>query len=82
MALSVRKVSNIQNANGETPLHFAAKRGHIKIVQCLIDLGADENISDKAGRMPWHVIKTGYRSQLGDMLKPTIRAQNRTFSTI
>ena len=32
-----------------TPLHFAAKSGHIKIVNYLCDEGADINIQDNDG---------------------------------
>ena len=33
--------NNIYSQNKRTPLHFAAQRGHVSVVQCLIASGAD-----------------------------------------
>ena len=32
-----------------TPLHLAAESGHIKMVNCLVEQGADTNIQDNNG---------------------------------
>ena len=37
-----------------TPLHYAAKYGHIDVVQILLDVGADCNKSDELGYTPLH----------------------------
>ena len=35
--------------NQMTALHQAAHKGHVDIVECLVDKGADINIKDKNG---------------------------------
>ena len=34
------------SAHQDTPLHLAAKAGHLDTVKCLVELGADINIKD------------------------------------
>ena len=36
-----------------TPLHWAAGKGHVDTVRCLVDKGADINIEDKNGVSEW-----------------------------
>ena len=43
---------NVQDQNGDTPLHFAAETGNIKIVQFLLNRGANVNLPDKDGITP------------------------------
>ncbi|MFP4374136.1 MAG: ankyrin repeat domain-containing protein [Spirochaetaceae bacterium] len=38
-----------------TPLHWAARQGHVEVVRTLIDNGADVNASDVFGRTPLHL---------------------------
>jgi len=40
---------------GRTALHYAADEGHAKIVETLLDFGADAGIADGAGRTALHV---------------------------
>ncbi|GMF13583.1 unnamed protein product [Phytophthora lilii] len=40
---------NLANNNGFTALAYAAKWGHINLVRCLTELGADANIKDRYG---------------------------------
>jgi hypothetical protein len=49
-------ITNIDptNANGETPLHIAAKHGKLGNVKCLLDLGANVYALDKDGNTPLH----------------------------
>lgn len=42
------------DADGRTPLHFAAARGDLSVVSAIIDAGADPTIADKMGRTPLH----------------------------
>lgn len=46
LALSI----NLQNASGNTPLHWAALNGHLSAVKLLVDAGADTTVVNKAGR--------------------------------
>ena len=41
---------NLQNASGNTPLHWAALNGHLPAVKLLIEAGADPTIINKAGK--------------------------------
>ena len=46
---------NPANENGETPLHLAAKNGHLEICKLILDgLGKTKNPVDKKGRTPLH----------------------------
>ena len=38
--------ANVQGINEKTPLHYAYERGNGKIVDFLIEMGADQNIRD------------------------------------
>ena len=41
---------NLQNASGNTPLHWAALNGHLPAVKLLVEAGADPTIINKAGK--------------------------------
>lgn len=41
---------NLQNASGNTPLHWAALNGHLPAVKLLIEAGADPTVMNKAGK--------------------------------
>eukprot|EP00952_Eustigmatos_sp_NYUAD-ZCMA_P011617 47102-Eustigmatos_ZCMA.PRE.1 len=38
-----------------TAMHHAARRGHVEVVRCLCDHGADVNHSDRDGWTPLHL---------------------------
>ncbi|XP_051004903.1 ankyrin repeat domain-containing protein 42 [Acomys russatus] len=48
---------NERDDNGSTPMHKAAGQGHIECLQWLIEMGADSNITNKAGERPNDVAK-------------------------
>uniref|UniRef100_A0A8C5LDA5 Ankyrin repeat domain 42 n=1 Tax=Jaculus jaculus TaxID=51337 RepID=A0A8C5LDA5_JACJA len=48
---------NERDDNGSTPMHKAAGQGHIECLQWLIEVGADSNITNKAGERPSDVAK-------------------------
>ncbi|WP_353288877.1 ankyrin repeat domain-containing protein [Wolbachia endosymbiont (group A) of Pogonocherus hispidulus] len=51
----LREVVNIENNQGQTPLHIAAENGWLNIVKYLISKGANTNAKDKYGRTPLHI---------------------------
>ncbi|KAG8514779.1 Ankyrin repeat domain-containing protein 42, partial [Galemys pyrenaicus] len=48
---------NERDNNGSTPMHKAAGQGHIECLQWIIKMGADCNITNKAGEKPSDVAK-------------------------
>jgi ankyrin repeat protein len=42
------------HVNSEQPLRNACKLGHLEIVQCLVEAGADFNAVDEKGNTPLH----------------------------
>ncbi|XP_051048205.1 ankyrin repeat domain-containing protein 42 isoform X2 [Phodopus roborovskii] len=48
---------NERDDNGSTPMHKAAGQGHIECLQWLIEMGANSNITNKAGEKPSDVAK-------------------------
>jgi len=60
---------NVQNDNGQTPLHVAAfiHMGKTDIARMLIDAGAKKDVKDKKGRLPYDLAGT---KELKIMLQP------------
>lgn len=48
-------IVNVQDKNGQTPLHLAAARGKIASIKALLKHWADPNKQDKHGWTPLHV---------------------------
>lgn len=47
-------LQNWCNAAGKTPMHIAAQLGHTPMVQFLVDVGADSDMTDAQGNSPLH----------------------------
>jgi hypothetical protein len=54
--LSIRNINvNVkEDMDGETPLHYAAWKGHVEIARLLLQNGADVNAKDRWDRTPLH----------------------------
>ena len=46
--------ANAKNGQGQTPLHFAAQRGEVRIVGNMLNRGGKPNIADNDGLTPLH----------------------------
>jgi hypothetical protein len=53
--LSIRNINvNVKDVYGETPLHWAAKNGHVEIARVLLQNGAEVNVRNNYGNTPLH----------------------------
>ena len=61
---------NIQDNNGNTPLHAAVHSNNKKIVRLLLTHGANPNIQDYFGDTPLHIVvkEDGYRDEIVRLL--------------
>lgn len=57
--IAVGKDVNMQDAEGRTPLHYAAAHNHTRVAKALADAGADVALSDTKDNTPLHYA-TGY----------------------
>ena len=59
-----------RNPQGETPLHWAAERGHLKTARLLLDSNANPAATDGIGATPLHrAIQDFTRGRNGDNLE-------------
>ena len=59
---------NVQNNDGDTPLHLACSNGHSDIVETLMLAGANETITNDRGKTPAQVAKSERHSELLKLL--------------
>ena len=59
---------NAKTANGETPLHLAARHGRIEVVRLLIENKADVDMKDKSGETPLHEAAKMNQKEVAGML--------------
>lgn len=59
---------NAKNEDGETPLHWAAANGYLKITKILISAGADVNAKNKYGQTPLHLAVSRGRLKVAEIL--------------
>jgi len=53
--LGMKAEPNVPSANGDMPLHLAARHGHHHIVRRLVEAGADPALGNPRGESPLHV---------------------------
>ncbi|PNJ51006.1 ANKRD42 isoform 2, partial [Pongo abelii] len=61
--------------NGSTLMHKAAGQGHIECLQWLIKMGADSNITNKAGERPSDVAKRTIKELQGQLEYERLRRE-------
>ena len=59
---------NLQNASGNTPLHWAALNGHLPAVKLLIEAGADPTVINKAGKDAVYEAEANEKNELASWL--------------
>jgi ankyrin repeat protein len=60
---------NIENVDGQTSLHLAAKRGKLDTVQLLIEKDADVNVKDKNGETPNDIAERLGKNEVAEYLR-------------
>jgi len=60
---------NVSDNYGNTPLHTAVEKGNIRIVEFLIQNGADVNAKDNEGRTPAYFAEVRGNYELEDLLR-------------
>ena len=56
------------NDNGNTPIHYAAEKGHIEIVQLLMSSTDNPNAVDNAGFTPIHYAAANGHVEIAQLL--------------
>ena len=59
---------NLQNASGNTPLHWAALNGHLPAVKLLIEAGADPTVINQAGKDAVYEAEANEKNELAAWL--------------
>jgi len=59
--------------DGRTPLHYAARRGLLEIVQYLVEIGANVNARDKANKTVFDVAPDYYRNEIRQAIESGLR---------
>ena len=55
---------NSQNKDGNTPLHFAAFNGQVKVIKVLINHEADPSVSNRMGHSYLQGLNEGYQGEI------------------
>eukprot|EP00978_Attheya_sp_CCMP212_P007044 scaffold16432_cov69-Attheya_sp.AAC.2 len=59
---------NAQDVEGDTPLHDAAKYGHVKVVEALLKAGADNSIVNHERKLAADLAKANGKDAVAAML--------------
>ncbi len=59
---------NLQNASGNTPLHWAALNGHLEAVKALVGAGADVTVINSAGHDAVYEAEMNEKNEVAEWL--------------
>ena len=60
---------NVKDLHGRTPLFIASQNGHLDIVRCLIDNGADANAKNSSGKTPLSIAQIQCHTDVVQFIK-------------
>ena len=73
---------NIQDKDGDTPLHIAVFLCNYEIIKILLDNDANINIKDKYGQTPIHRLYFGIKDDNINKIIKLLEQKNINFSTV
>jgi ankyrin repeat protein len=82
LVLNDATLLDARDTDGSTPLHCASWKGHVDVVQALIELGADVNAQNKNehwGNTPLHAAAHGNQRAVAEILLPHGADMNAKF---
>jgi ankyrin repeat protein len=68
---------NIQDLEGDTPLHNAAYWGNVDVVRLLLVYGADPTVKDKDGKTPLDLARAKGRRKVVSVIEEWLRRGGR-----
>ncbi len=71
----VRRGADVNGGGGTTPLHMAARRGHLAMARRLLELGADGRLRDSKGDTPLQRATNCRRSEVAELLRQWERSK-------
>ena len=69
LACELRLDANARDASGESPLHDAARFGHLAVAKTLLSAGADPSLVSKEGYTPLGLASRYHKDELVDLLR-------------
>eukprot|EP00913_Durusdinium_trenchii_P027844 g26108.t1 len=76
LLLAARATVNLQDKEGNAPLHAAAEEGNSQIVELLLATGATVNLQDKKGEAPLHKAARSDSPRIVELLLATAATVN------
>lgn len=67
------RVSHVDNLAGQTPLYYAARRGHLECCKVLIEKGADVSHTDSNGKTAVEFARKAKYTEVADFLGGELR---------
>ena len=74
--ITLHDSKNPRNHLGETPLHYAASKGHLKVCEYIVDKVEDKNPKDINGKTPLHYAAFNGHLQVYNLIMPKVQDKN------